>query len=286
MKLFGTDGIRGEAGTPPLEPDTVARVGAALVARWPGSARRARCACSSAATPASRGRGSRTRSPAGLTSEGAEVVSVGVVPTPAVAYLTKADGFDLGVVISASHNPYHDNGIKVFSGAGEKFTEAEERAVEAMVADPSWTGAAGGRPRRAAGADLAAHYLDASAPGAADGRPARPAPASSSTAPTAPRARWRPRCSRRWASRSDAIGVAPDGRNINLGCGSTAMEALQARVPAVGARLGVAFDGDGDRALFVDHTGRRVDGDAVMLICAEQLRRERPAAPAMPSSPR
>ena len=72
----------------------------------------------------------------------------------------------------------------------------------------------------------------------------------------------------------DAIGVAPDGRNINLGCGSTAMDALQARVPAVGARLGVAFDGDGDRALFVDHTGRRVDGDAVMLICAEQLRRD------------
>ncbi len=95
----------------------------------------------------------------GLSSAGADVGSVGVVPTPAVAYLTKADGFDLGVVISASHNPYRDNGIKVFSGAGEKFTETEERAVEAMVDDGSWSVAGTETPARPR-PDLVPHYLD------------------------------------------------------------------------------------------------------------------------------
>jgi phosphoglucosamine mutase len=276
VKLFGTDGIRGEAGTPPLDPDTISRVGAALI-RVHGAP--------GVREPSGRGlrvligRDTRASGPwiedaltRGLTSEGAEAGSVGVVPTPAVAYLTKADGFDLGVVISASHNPYRDNGIKVFSGAGEKFTEAEERAVEAMVADPSWTVAAGAvhaTPRP----ELVRHYLAhlrrvLPAAGPLAGARVVVDCANGATSTLAPAL---------FAALGftvDAIGVAPDGRNINLGCGSTAMDALQARVPAVGARLGVAFDGDGDRALFVDHTGRRVDGDAVMLICAEQLRRD------------
>ena len=155
MKLFGTDGIRGEAGTAPLDPETISRVGAALVRVHGGPGLRVLI-----------GRDTRESGPwiedaltRGVTSEGADAGSAGVVPTPAVAYLTKADGFDLGVVISASHNPYRDNGIKVFSGAGEKFTEAEERAVEVMVADPSWTVTAGAA-RAAARPDLEAHYLE------------------------------------------------------------------------------------------------------------------------------
>jgi phosphoglucosamine mutase len=276
VKLFGTDGIRGTAGTPPLDPETISRVGAALIRVHggpdfrPPSGQRLRVLI---------GRDTRESGPwiedaltRGLTSEGAEAGSVGVVPTPAVAYLTRADGFDLGVVISASHNPYRDNGIKVFSGAGEKFTEAEERAVEAMVADASWTVAAGAShatPRP----DLVPHYLEhlrrvLPAAGPLTGARVVIDCANGATGTLAPA------LFQALGFVVDAIGVAPDGRNINLGCGSTAMDALQARVPAVGARLGVAFDGDGDRALFVDHTGRRVDGDAVMLICAEQLRRD------------
>jgi phosphoglucosamine mutase len=268
VELFGTDGIRGEAGVAPLDRETIARVGAALI-RVHGA-------------PGMRvliGRDTRESGPwiedaltSGLSSAGADVGSVGVVPTPAVAYLTKADGFDLGVVISASHNPYRDNGIKVFSGAGEKFTAAEERAVEGMVADRSWTLAgaeAHARPRP----DLVPRYVDLLRRVLADAGPLRGARivvdcANGATCVIAPA------LFRGLGFEVEAIGVAPDGANINLGCGSTAMEALQARVPASGARFGVAFDGDGDRALFVDHRGRRVDGDAVMLICADQLRRE------------
>ncbi len=272
VKLFGTDGIRGAAGAPPLDPETISRVGAALIRvhGGPGSGQGLRVLI---------GRDTRESGPwiedaltRGLTSEGGEAGSLGVVPTPAVAYLTKADGFDLGVVISASHNPYRDNGIKVFSGAGEKFTEAEERAVEAMVADSSWTvgtGAAHATPRP----DLVPHYLEhlqrvLPAAGPLSGARVVVDCANGATSTLAPA------LFQGLGFVVDAIGVAPDGRNINRGCGSTAMDALQARVPAVGARLGVAFDGDGDRALFVDHTGRRVDGDVVMLICAEQLRRD------------
>lgn len=268
MKLFGTDGIRGEAGKAPLDAGTVARVGAAL-ARVSGTG----------APRVLIGRDTRESGPEleaaltrGITSEGGSVVSLGVVPTPAVAYLTRTEGFDLGIVISASHNPFHDNGIKVFSGAGEKFSEAREREIEAIVADGGWQ-----VPERAAvaggDAELTAHYvvhlrqiLDHAGPLAgatmvvdcAHGATATIAPALFTALGFDVR----------------TIGVAPDGRNINAGCGSTAMETLQSAVVAAGARLGVAFDGDGDRALFVDHHGHRVDGDAVMLICADQLRRE------------
>ena len=256
-------------GRAPLDPGTIARVGAALVRVHGGPGRRVLIGRDT------RESGSWIESALahGLSSEGAEVASAGVVPTPAVAYLTKTDGFDLGVVISASHNPYHDNGIKVFSGAGEKFTEAEERAVEAMVADSGWAVAGDGR------AGSAARPISSPATWRTCGRcsptpAACAAPGSSSIAPTAPPAAIAPALFAASASTSTRSAWTPDGRNINLACGSTAMEALQARVPAAGARLGVAFDGDGDRALFVDHRGRRVDGDAVMLICADQLRRE------------
>ena len=268
MKLFGTDGIRGAAGTPPLDAATVARVGAAL-ARVAGTG----------APRVLIGRDTRESGPEietaltrGITSEGGSVVSLGVVPTPAVAYLTRTEGFDLGIVISASHNPFQDNGIKVFSGAGEKFSAAQEQRIEAIVADASWQVPAG---THAPGTDaeLTAHYvahlrqiLDGAGPLA--GAPIVIDCAHGATTTIAPALFT--------ALGFDVrpIGNAPDGRNINAGCGSTAMEALQTAVVAAGARLGVAFDGDGDRALFVDHHGHRVDGDAVMLICADQLRRE------------
>ena len=268
MRLFGTDGIRGEAGVSPLDPETVARIGGALAraARRPG-------------LRALVGRDTRESGQwiedalaRGLGGEGATLVSAGVVPTPALAYLTKADGFDLGLVISASHNPFHDNGIKVFSGAGEKFSQAQEREVERIVADPSWQVPAAARAATPGG-DLAGHYMTHLRRILAHAGPLAGTRlvvdcangATSALAPT---------LFRELGFVVDVIGAAPDGRNINLGCGSTAMDALQAQVTASGAALGVAFDGDGDRALFVDHRGQRVDGDAVMLICADLLRGE------------
>jgi phosphoglucosamine mutase len=266
--LFGTDGIRGEAGVAPLDRETVARIGAALVRVHGGTP----CRVLIGRDTRESGAWLEDALTRGLRGEGAAVESAGVVPTPAVAYLIRAEGFDLGVVISASHNPYHDNGIKVFSGVGEKFTADEERAVEAMVADPAWTPSsapAQALPRP----DLVARYLDhlrviLPAAGPLAGARLVLDCANGATSAIAPA------LFAGLGFEVEAIGVEPDGRNINAGCGSTAMQGLQARVPASGARLGVAFDGDGDRALFVDHRGRRVDGDAVMLMCADQLRRD------------
>lgn len=270
MKLFGTDGIRGKAGQAPLDAPTVTRVGAAL-----------------AQLAAAGGRGPRlligrdTRESGewieralarGVCSHNGSLVSAGVTPTPAVAYLTRDQGFAYGVVISASHNPFEDNGIKVFSGNGEKLTGSFEADVEAMVADPGWTVPPCEEPQLSA-RDLSGPYLEHLRRILPEAGPLAGSRividcANGATAPAAPA------FFRGLGFDVEAIGVAPDGRNINLDCGSTHLDALQARVLASGARLGVAFDGDGDRALFVDHQGRHVDGDAVLLIAAEQLARD------------
>src|SRR5918911_44510 len=157
MKLFGTDGVRGVAGRFPLDATTVRRLGAALIRALPRGTR------SPSVLVGRDTRESGTWIEAelahGAVGEGARVTSAGVVPTPAVAYLTRTEAYDAGVVISASHNPYQDNGIKVFSGRGEKFTERVEREVEAIVADQSWQ-ARGGEPGPVASADLIDAYLE------------------------------------------------------------------------------------------------------------------------------
>ena len=269
MKLFGTDGIRGKAGVAPLEPATVARVGEALVRSLMDGASPHRFVI---------GRDTRESGDwieqelaRGLTSGGATVVSAGVVPTPAIAYLARTEGFDAGLVISASHNAYEDNGIKVFGGSGVKLTEALEASVERLVADPSWS--VGTAPGAIDRRDLSGPYLahleqildDA---GSLAGVPIVVDCANGATAVMAP------------AFLSSLgfdvrpIGVSPDGRNINLDCGSTHLAGLAKEVVVTGAKLGIAFDGDGDRALFVDAAGKIVDGDAVLLIAALQMKKE------------
>ena len=150
-RLFGTDGVRGKAGDYPLDHETVARLGAALVrahahATEPAAERPLRFII---------GRDTRESGEwierelgRGVHAEGAAITTAGVIPTPAIAYVTRAMGFDAGLVISASHNPFEDNGIKVFSGRGEKFTETLERHVEAIIADRSWQRAGRRRCRR------------------------------------------------------------------------------------------------------------------------------------------
>ena len=157
MKLFGTDGIRGTAGAPPLDAETVARVGAALVrARHDG--RRAMRVLVGRDTRES-GVWIEAMLARGLSSEGATLVTTGVMPTPGVAYLARADGFDAGIVISASHNPFEDNGIKIFSGSGEKLSEAYEAEIEREVADPSWRLEALPASDGVVARDLSAHYV-------------------------------------------------------------------------------------------------------------------------------
>jgi phosphoglucosamine mutase len=269
-KLFGTDGVRGTAGVYPLDRRTVRRLGAALVRALPHGTQ-APCVLVGRDTRES-GEWIEAELARGATGEGATVTSAGVVPTPAVAYLTRTEGYDAGVVISASHNPFEDNGIKVFSGRGEKFTERVERIVEEIVADPSWT-ADGGAADPVDHADLLEAYLAhlrAVLPEAAAMKGFRLAIdcANGATTTVAPEL---------FASlgfETIVIANAPDGRNINLNCGSTHPEGLARTVVASGARAGIAFDGDGDRAIFVDERGQIVNGDAVLLMCGRHMQRE------------
>ena len=194
------------------------------------------------------------------------------MPTPAVAYLTRTAGFDAGVVISASHNPFEDNGIKVFSGRGEKFTERIEHEIEAIVADTSWT-AKEGEAARVEQADLVDAYLDhlrGVIPDQTALRGFKLAIDCGNGATTS----VAPRLFESLGCETVVIGNQPDGRNINLQSGSTHPERLARTVVERGCRLGVAFDGDGDRAIFVNERGEVVNGDAVLLMCARQLQRE------------
>ncbi|HWI18269.1 MAG TPA: phosphoglucosamine mutase [Vicinamibacterales bacterium] len=271
MKLFGTDGIRGKAGTAPLVPDTVARVGAALVKTMIAADASHRLRFVIGRDTRESGTWIEEELARGLSAEGATVVSAGVVPTPAIAYLARTEGFDAGIVISASHNPYEDNGIKVFGGSGTKLTQQLESTVEAMVADTSWTvPATPGAIDRDRG-DLCAHYVQhlleiMKSAGSLTGARIVIDCANGATEPVAPR------LFRDLGFEVQAIGVTPNGKNINLDCGSTHLEGLAKAVVASKARLGVAFDGDGDRALFVDHTGKVVDGDAILLMAAIYLK--------------
>ena len=274
-KLFGTDGVRGVAGQYPLDRPTVRRLGAALVRALPHGTGNGSPHLLVGRDTRESGTWIEEELAHGAAGEGADVTSVGVVPTPAVAYLTRAySEYDAGVVISASHNPYQDNGIKVFSGKGEKFTEAVERHVEAIVADAGWS-ARGGDPSPVRRADLVDAYLDhlrAVFPEASSSRLNRFRIAidcaNGATTTVAPR------LLAGLGLETIVMGDAPDGRNINLDCGSTHPQKLAALVVERGCQMGVAFDGDGDRAIFVDHAGRVVDGDAVLLMCGRHLQTE------------
>ncbi len=270
-RLFGTDGVRGVAGSYPLDQPTVRRLGAALVRALPHG---------SGSPHILVGRDTRESGvwieeelAYGAAGEGADVTSAGVVPTPAIAYLTRANSqFEAGVVISASHNPYQDNGIKVFSGKGEKFTEDVERHVEAIVADLSWR-AREGEPAPVRHVDLVGAYLDhlrAVFPEAARLSAFRLGIDCANGATTT----VAPRLFEQLGIETVVMGDQPDGRNINLNCGSTHPESLAKAVVDRGCQMGVAFDGDGDRAIFIDHRGRVVDGDAVLLMCGAHFKRE------------
>ena len=269
-RLFGTDGVRGKAGEPPLDVPTVRRLGGAL-------ARALKSGDGSARFLAGRdtresGSWIERELAVGLKSQGASLTSAGIIPTPAIAYLTPRMGFTAGVVISASHNPFADNGIKVFSGAGEKFTETLEQHVESIMSDTSWSVS----PADADVVEQADYRSEYSAhlkrilPDAGAVRGMRVAIDCANGATTT----IAPRLFQELGFETRCIGCEPDGRNINLKCGSTAPGELARIVTEGGYRLGIAFDGDGDRAIFVDGAGKIVDGDAVMLMCAKQLKAE------------
>ncbi len=264
MSLFGTDGIRGLANvdlTAELALD-VAVAAAHILVENSNDRPRAIVGQDSRAS----GEFLEAAVVAGLTSAGVDVYRVGIVPTPAVAYLVASTGADLGVMISASHNPMPDNGIKLFQRGGEKLADDVEALVEARIGEP-WqrpTGAAVGRVIN--GDHLIETYIghllstiDVSLAGlkvvvdCANG-------ASSFTAPLA---------LSRAGAEVIAIANTPDGWNINDGVGSTHLEHLRSAVLKNGADLGIAHDGDADRCLAIDATGAEIDGDVIMAILAK-----------------
>ena len=282
-RLFGTDGVRGKAGEYPLDVPTIRRLGAAL-------ARALRPSDGSARFLAGRdtresGSWIERELAVGIRSQGAALTSAGVIPTPAIAYLTPRMGYTAGVVISASHNPFEDNGIKVFSGTGEKFTERLEEHVESIIADASWGPAGAGHDEADAYAasgfsrteveqidyrsEYIAHLLRILQPDDRNNGVRLVIDCANGATTTVA-----PRLFSELGFDALCIGCAPDGRNINLGCGSTAPDLLARTVVEGRYRLGIAYDGDGDRAIFVDGTGHIVDGDAVMLMCARQMKAE------------
>lgn len=270
-RLFGTDGIRGQVPRWPLTADFVVRLGQTL----------AEVVLEMGASPfVAVGRDTRSSGPmleaalsSGLMERGLDVLPLGVIPTPAVAFLTRHFGAGLGVVISASHNPYPDNGIKLFSSTGFKVPEEVEREIERRIRDIqplAWSG------RPVIGQIVQPNI----SPGEAYletlvGRAGRPQPlkgwtlvldcAYGSTCEIAPK------LFRRLGATVSVLHADPDGENINHNCGSEHPQVLQAALLRQKANAGVAFDGDGDRAFLVDDQGNVLDGDHLLTILARDL---------------
>ncbi|MDQ3453918.1 MAG: phosphoglucosamine mutase [Actinomycetota bacterium] len=266
-RLFGTDGVRGLANgdlTPELATAIAAAAARVLVE---ADATHRPVAVVGRDTRAS-GEMLEAAVVAGLTSAGADVLVAGVLPTPALAFLTDRVGADVGIMLSASHNPMPDNGIKLFARGGHKLPDAVEDRIQATLRRPFTrpTGAGVGRvrPLPEGRAQYAEHLLGA-VPVPLDGLRVVVDCAHGAAYEVAPETY------RRAGADVTAIGAAPDGLNINDGCGSTHLAPLIRTVLATGADLGVAHDGDADRCLAVDHAGREVDGDAILAICALAL---------------
>ena len=266
-RYFGTDGIRGRAGEPPITADFMLKLGRAagrVLAREDGAT-----VLIGKDTRIS-GYMLESALEAGLVSAGADVRLLGPMPTPAVAWLTRELRGSAGVVISASHNPYWDNGIKFFDGNGEKLADEVELAIEAEL-DSTVATTPSARIGKAARIDDAAERYAAACKAMAPGLDLRGLRVVLDCAHGATY-HIAPGVFADLGADVHAIGVDPDGLNINQDCGATHTQALQAAVRESGADLGIAFDGDGDRVQMVDHDGRVADGDDLLYILARDAK--------------
>ena len=264
-RLFGTDGVRGVANRD-LTAELAVALGSAAARRVGNSSGPGRRVAVVGRDPRASGEMLEAAVIAGITSQGVDTLRVGVLPTPAVAYLTSAYDANFGVMISASHNPMPDNGIKIFGPGGHKLDDAaEDRIAELVSTGPGDrpTGAGIGRVLDAEDAlDRYLRHVGKAATTRLDGLTVVVDCAHGAAFQAAPRAY------RAAGATVLALHAEPDGLNINDGCGSTHMETLQAAVVEHGADLGLAHDGDADRCLAVDAAGRLIDGDAIMVVLA------------------
>ncbi len=269
-RLFGTDGIRAVAGDDPLDPPTVRRFGVALT----------RCLTAThGATRVVLGRDTRESGPwlrdalaAGVTAAGGEPVDVGVVTTPGLAWVLRAGGYDAGVMISASHNPFADNGLKAFDRHGVKLADEVEHKIEALILDTGVDdpGENPGTVRRQPDdvEGYTKHLIKAVDRERLNGLRVALDCANGAACEIAPRV------FSALGAEVLTIGVEPDGRNINVDCGSLHLENLAEFVRTHGCDLGLAFDGDADRCLAVDRRGRVIDGDGILFITGRRLKRD------------
>ncbi|HEY6252402.1 MAG TPA: phosphoglucosamine mutase [Candidatus Angelobacter sp.] len=270
-KLFGTDGIRGVAGEYPLDQPTVYAIGCALGHHLPAGPRRLVI-----------GQDTRESSSwiadalsAGVRETGAETISAGVITTPGIAYLTHTQNFSAGVVISASHNPWQDNGLKVFGPDGYKLPDQIELEIEEEIFAQLTSGSAR-KPTSLAhfslpgDAELRRAYIEWMAHSIPKAGQMKVVVDCANGAAS----NLAPEIFRQCGISAEFICNAPDGRNINQQCGALHPEVVAREVPVRNADLGICFDGDADRALFADHRGQVVNGDAVMLLLAREFKKQ------------
>ncbi|MDP9413238.1 MAG: phosphoglucosamine mutase [Pseudomonadota bacterium] len=262
-KFFGTDGIRGRTNQAPMTAEMAQRVGQAAGAHFVRGDHRHRVVIGKDTRLS--GYMMESALISGFTSVGMDVVMVGPVPTPAVAMLTRSMRADLGVMISASHNPFDDNGIKLFGPDGYKLSDETEAEIERRLeVDPKLAPPAEiGRARKIEDArGRYIHFAKSTFPEQLrlDGLKIVVDCANGAAYQVAPSALWE------LGADVISIGVSPNGFNINDGCGSTAPALLQARVVEEGAQIGIALDGDADRVIIVDERGRIIDGDQLMAL--------------------
>ncbi|MDB5701099.1 MAG: phosphoglucosamine mutase [Sphingomonadales bacterium] len=262
-KFFGTDGIRGRTNAAPMTAEIAMKVGQAAGSYFLRGSHRHRVVIGKDTRLS--GYMMESALVAGFTSVGMDVIQFGPIPTPAVAMLTSSMRADLGVMISASHNPYEDNGIKLFGPDGYKLSDEAETEIERLLELPTKLAQSCdiGRARRVE--DARGRYIHAAKSTfpehlRLDGLKVVLDCANGAAYQVAPSALWE------LGAEVVAIGVTPDGRNINDGCGSTSPGLLQETVVASGADIGIALDGDADRLIVVDETGKIVDGDQLMAL--------------------
>jgi phosphoglucosamine mutase len=268
-RLFGTDGVRGVANRD-LTAELALSLGSAAARRLGNSSQARRRVAVVGRDPRASGEMLEAAVIAGITSEGVDALRVGVLPTPAVAYLTHAYDAEFGVMISASHNPMPDNGIKVFGAGGQKLDDVTEDRIEELVASGPGDRPVGAAIGRVVDADDALdrylRHVGKALTARLDGLTVVVDCAHGAASTAAPRAY------RAAGANVIAINAEPNGLNINDGCGSTHMESLRQAVITHSADLGLAHDGDADRCLAVDASGQVVDGDAIMVILALAMR--------------
>ncbi len=266
-RYFGTDGIRGLVGKSPITPDFVLKLGWAAGRVF---ARQGRSKILIGKDTRISGYMFESALEAGLSAAGVDVLLTGPMPTPAIAYLARTFRADAGIVISASHNPHYDNGIKFFSGTGTKLPDEVEMAIEAQM-DLAMTTVPSEELGKAWRIDDARGRYIEFCKGTAGGSLRLKGLKIVVDCAHGATYHVAPEVFEELGARVIVMGNRPDGININQGCGSTAPEAMRQRVLDEGADFGVAFDGDGDRLIMVDHRGEVVDGDELLFIIAQSM---------------